>query len=79
MQIQTNMIIMENPQTNKNKAEIAKIQNKKLNADNFESVNDKDLKKEKISYLLQNHFCEETVITKCSIPIGFKFNNKLKK
>ena len=41
------MIIMENPEKNKNKAEIKIIENKKLNADNFES-NERDLKKEKI-------------------------------
>ena len=39
----------------------------------------RDQKQEKISYLLQNHICEETIITRCSIPVDFKFKNKIKK
>ena len=43
----------------------------------YEGDSQRDLKKEKISYLLQNHICEETIITRCSIPMDFKFKNKI--
>jgi len=62
-------------------ARIEKVQNKNdLDLEQEDQCSSqRDLKKEKISYLLQNHICEETVITKCSIPMDFKFKNKITK
>ena len=55
------------------------IENLNLEQINDEFLSQRDLKKEKISYLLQNHFCEETIITRCSIPVDFKFKNNINK
>ena len=70
---------------NKN-SEKNEINNKEFNTNHIKNNsiekhlnhNIKDSKAEKISYLLQNHICEETVITKCSIPADFKFKNAIK-